>query len=384
MRFELSDEQELFGQTARRFLETEAPLSAIREKWHLSKSFDESWWQRAAGLGWTSLLVSEADGGGCLSGMPACDAAILAEEIGRNCGPGPFLPVSLSAFAISAYGSAEQRSALLPGIMAGTSIATWGLAETGDAWSVDDMETTVAAEGGDVVVRGRKLYVEAVGAADWVLVTGTGSDGITQVVVPVGTPGMTIQPGRSVDLVRRFGTLTLEDVRLPATAVVGEIGCAADAVERQLELALILQCAQANGAVGELFDRTVDYAKYRYAFGRPIGAYQAIKHRFADMLQQLEFARAIADSAALAFDLAHVGANGSAEAYELARVAKAYVFDAGLDIVDDCVQINGGIGVTWEHDAHVFSRRVALDRALYGAPELHKNALVDALGLVTG
>jgi alkylation response protein AidB-like acyl-CoA dehydrogenase len=382
VRFELSDEQELFRQTVRRFLETEAPLSTIREKWYLSTGFDKNWWQRAAGLGWTSLMVSEADGGGCLSGLPACDAAILAEEIGRSCGPGPFLPVSVAAFAISAYGSAEQRSALLPGIVDGTSTATWGLAEAGDAWTVDDLDTTVAADGEDVVVRGRKLYVEAANAVDWVLVTGTSSRGITQVVVPAGTPGMTVQAGRSVDLVRRFGTVTLDDVRLPATAVVGEIGCAAEAVERQLELALLLQCAQANGAVGELFDRTVDYAKYRYAFGRPIGAYQALKHRFADMLQRLEFARAIADSAALAFDRAHVCADGSAEAHELARIAKAYVFDAGLDIIDDCVQINGGIGVTWEHDAHVFSRRVALDRALYGAPELHKDALVDELGLV--
>jgi alkylation response protein AidB-like acyl-CoA dehydrogenase len=239
------------------------------------------------------------------------------------------------------------------------------------------LETTITLDDDDVVVRGCKCYVEALGSADWVLVTGRSADGPTQVAVPTDAPGVTVTPGRSVDLVRRFGALTLDNVRLPASCVVGEPGCAASAVERQTQLALILQCAQINGAAGEMFHRTVEYAKHRYAFGRPIGAYQALKHRFADMLQRLEFARAIADAAAAAFD------RGDAEAGELARVAKAYVPDAGLDIIDDCVQIHGGIGVTWEHDAHIFSRRVALDRAIYGAPELHKETLVDALGLVS-
>ncbi|PXX01653.1 acyl-CoA dehydrogenase family protein [Mycolicibacterium moriokaense] len=377
MRFELSAEQELFRETARRFLDSETPLSAIREMWYWPTGFDCSWWQRAAGLGWTSLMVPEDAGGGCLSGQPACDAAIVAEEIGRACGPGPLLPVSVTAFAIANAGHATQKETLLPGLLDGTSVAAWAIAEAGDAWSATDLRTTIAVDGDAVHVSGRKLYVEAVGSSEWVLVTGRSQVGLSQVVVPADAAGVTITTGRSVDMVRRFGTLTLDDVRLPVSAVVGEVGGAAQMVERQLQLALVLQCAQINGAVGELFDRTVEYAKCRFAFGRPIGAYQALKHRFADMLQRLEFSRAIADAAAMAFD------RGDAQARELAQVAKAYVPDAGLDVIDDCVQINGGIGVTWEHDAHIFSRRVALDRALYGAPEWHKDALVDDLGLVS-
>ena len=377
MRFELTEEQELFRQTARQFLDRETPLSGIRDSFARPEGFGRPWWARAAELGWTSLMVDEDHGGGSLSAQPACDAAILAEELGRACGPGPFLPVSLCAFAVNAYGSGQQRAELLPGLLDGSRIAAWAYAEAGDVWGIEGLSTTIDADGDQTVVRGRKTYVEALGSADWLLVTGVGNDGVSQVVVPIDAPGVTVTVGRSVDMVRRFGTVTLDDVRLPASALVGVPGGGTDAVERQMQLALILQCAQINGATGEVFDRTVEYAKYRHAFGRPIGAYQALKHRIADMLQRLEFARGIADAAALAFD------RRQPEAGELARVAKAYVPDAALDVIDDCVQINGGIGVTWEHDAHVFSRRVALDRAIYGAPEEHKETLVDELGLVS-
>jgi alkylation response protein AidB-like acyl-CoA dehydrogenase len=377
MRFELSEEQELFRETTRRFLQSETPLSEIREKWQSAEGFDRRWWARAAEIGWTSLMVPEDSGGGCLSGLPACDAAIIAEEIGRAVGPGPFLPVSLTAFAIGVYGSPAQKAALLPRLLSGDSVATWAFAEAGDVWDAEALTTAIETDGDSVVVNGRKCYVEAVGSADWLLVTAKGDAGLTQVVVPGNASGVEITPGRSIDMVRRFGTVDLVDVRLPTDAVVGDIGGAAEAIDRMLQLAMILQCAQINGAAGELFEQTIEYAKTRYAFGRPIGAYQAIKHRIADLLQRLEFARAISDAAALAFD------EQQPDAHELATIAKAYVPDVGLDIVDDCVQINGGIGVTWEHNAHVFSRRVALDRALYGAPEKHKDCLVDGLGLVS-
>jgi alkylation response protein AidB-like acyl-CoA dehydrogenase len=377
VRFDLSEEQELFRDTTRRFLLSETPLTGIRDKWESVHGFDRQWWSRAAALGWTSLLVSEDSGGGCLSGLPASDAAIVAEEIGRTVGPGPFLPVSLTAFAIDGYGTAAQKADLLPSLLTGESVATWAFAEAGDVWDASALSTRIETDGDSVVINGRKSYVEAVGSADWLLVTARSGMGLSNVVVPADARGVDITPGRSVDMVRRFGTVGFADVRLPRDAVVGPIDGAAEAMDRMLALAVILQCAQINGAAGELFAQTIEYAKGRYAFGRPIAAYQAIKHRIADLLQRLEFARAIADAAALAFD------KGQADARELATIAKAYVPDVGLDVVDDCVQISGGIGVTWEHDAHVFSRRVALDRALYGAPEFHKEALVDGLGLVS-
>ena len=162
-------------------------------------------------------------------------------------------------------------------------------------------------------------------------------------------------------------------MRVPAAAVVGEVGGAAAAVERQLEIALALQCAEIVGAADRVFEFTIEYAQDRFAFGRPIASFQALKHRIADMLVWLEFSKAISDAR---------GQGGrrrrATKPARLVSVAKAYVGDKCLDIIDDCVQINGGIGVTWEHDIHLYSRRVAVDRAVYGSPEEHKERLVRA------
>ncbi len=141
------------------------------------------------------------------------------------------------------------------------------------------------------------------------------------------------------------------------------------------EIALALQCAETVGAARRVFEFTVEYAQDRYAFGRPIASFQALKHRIADMLQWLEFEAAITDAAARAIDAA------DPEAPNLASVAAAYVGDRGLDVIDDCVQINGGIGVTWEHDIHLYSRRAALNRAVYGSPEQHKERVGALLGV---
>jgi alkylation response protein AidB-like acyl-CoA dehydrogenase len=139
-----------------------------------------------------------------------------------------------------------------------------------------------------------------------------------------------------------------------------------------LQVALALQCAETVGAADRVFEFTIEYAQDRYAFGRPIASFQALKHRIADMLVWLEFSKSIADAAAQAVDRGD-------DAERLVRVAKAYVADHCLDLIDDCVQINGGIGVTWEHDIHIYSRRAAVNRAVYGSPEEHKERIAALL-----
>ena len=156
----------------------------------------------------------------------------------------------------------------------------------------------------------------------------------------------------------------------PWVEFVGEVGGATAAVEHQLEIALALQCAEIVGAADRVFEFTIEYAQDRYAFGRPIASFQALKHRIADMLVWLEFSKSISDAAAKAVD-----GLGHEDPARLVSVAKAYVADKCLDLIDDCVQINGGIGVTWEHDIHIYSRRVAVDRAVYGSPEEHKERI---------
>jgi alkylation response protein AidB-like acyl-CoA dehydrogenase len=369
---ELTEDQEFFRDTTRRFLESEAPLTTVRALWDTTDGLERDWWSKAAELGWTTLFVPEEHGGGSLSGHPAEDAVIVAEEMGRAVAPGPFLPVNVVCAALARDGSADQQAELFPGLLAGETIATWAFAERGGSWDASGVSLTAEPSGDSIVLTGRKAYVEAAGVADSFLVTARTGDGLTQLLVPADTDGVSVTPGRSIDLVRRYGSIGFDGARVPASAVVGEVGGAADAVDRQLQIALALQCAETVGAADRVFEFTIEYAQDRYAFGRPIASFQALKHRIADMLVWLEFSKSISDGAARAVDR-------DEDAARMVSVAKAYVADRCLDLIDDCVQINGGIGVTWEHDIHIYSRRAAVNRAVYGSPEEHKERLCTLL-----
>jgi alkylation response protein AidB-like acyl-CoA dehydrogenase len=369
---ELSEDQEFFRETTRRFLESEAPLTVVRALWDTTDGLERDWWNQAAELGWTTLFVPEEHGGGSLSGRPVEDAVIVAEEMGRAAAPGPFLPVNVVCAALARAGSAELQAEQFPALLGGDTIATWAFAEPGGSWDAAGVHVTAELDGSDVVLNGRKAYVEAAGVANELLVTARSGDGLTQVMIPADADGVTVTKGRSIDLVRRYGSVSFDGARVPASRVLGEVGAAADAVEHQLQVALALQCAETVGAADRVFEFTIEYAQDRYAFGRPIASFQALKHRIADMLVWLEFSKSIADAAAQAVDRGD-------DAERLVRVAKAYVADRCLDLIDDCVQINGGIGVTWEHDIHIYSRRAAVNRAVYGTPEEHKERIAALL-----
>jgi alkylation response protein AidB-like acyl-CoA dehydrogenase len=209
-----------------------------------------------------------------------------------------------------------------------------------------------------------KRPVESAAQADHFLVTGFTGDGLSQVLVPAGAPGVSVTPLHSIDLTRRFATVTFDDVRVPRTALVGEPGDAGPQVERQLLLACVVLCAETVGTMQRGFDMTVEWGFERYSFGRPLASYQALKHRFADMRLWAESCQAITDAAADAADVP--------DALHLARVANAYVGDHAPAIIQDCIQLHGSIGVTWEHDLHLFLRRATVDRVLLGSPAQHR------------
>jgi alkylation response protein AidB-like acyl-CoA dehydrogenase len=191
------------------------------------------------------------------------------------------------------------------------------------------------------------------------------------VLVAAGSPGISVTPVRSVDVTRRLGAVAFDGVRVPRAAVVGEVGAATAQVARQRQLVLALSTAEAVGAMQAGFDMTVAWAFDRYSFGRPLASYQEIKHRFADMKTWLEASHAVSDAAA------HAVATGSDEAEELVSAAKAYVGQLGSELLQDCVQLHGGIGVTFEHDLHLFLRRHTLCRVLFGTPTEHRRRLAD-------
>lgn len=363
MELELSDEQAVFVETTRRFLAAECSLVSTRSLEAEPAGFDPATWARGAALGWTSLLVPEADGGGSLSDHGLLDLVLVAEEVGRVVAPGPLVPVNVVASALGRSGSDAQRAEVLPGLLSGEAVAAWcGTAA---------VEATV--DGDRIVLDGTLAPVEAGAQARHLLVTARHDGQVSQLLVPAGAPGLTVTPLAGLDLVRRFAAVRCDGVALPATALVGPLGGAADDVEHQLQVACVLQCAEMVGAMDRVLEMTLEYLADRYSFGRPLASYQALKHRVADDKTWLEASHAAATAAARAV------AAGAADAGELASAAKAWIGPHATELVQDCVQLHGGIGVTWEHDLHLYLRRVTVDRVTHGTPEDHAERIATRL-----
>ncbi|SVA11202.1 uncharacterized protein METZ01_LOCUS64056 [marine metagenome] len=377
MRIDLSEEQALFQETVRRFVETETPVSRVREIGENPDGFDHDWWRQAAELGWTSLLVPEDLGGGSISGDGVADLAIVAEEVGRGVAPGPLLPVNVVAASVARSGSTDQQTEILPGLLDGRLIGAWCYHEPSGGWWPEDVGLEAELVDGGFRLEGTKQAVEGAVQAHYLLVTARVDGALTQFLVPADSEGIRIVPQQSLDLVRRFGEVHFDGVDVGPDCLLGQVGGAIDDVRYQFHIALLLQAAEMAGASGRVFEFTLEYSFDRFSFGRPLASYQALKHRFADMKLWLETGYATTDQAA-------IGVSRGDDAARLASVAKSYVGDRSVEIIQDCVQMHGGIGVTWEHDIHLYLRRAAVDRELFGSPEDHLGylgSIVDAEGV---
>jgi alkylation response protein AidB-like acyl-CoA dehydrogenase len=369
----LGDDQQFFQETTRKFLEQEMPLAAVRALADDPAGFDRAWWARGCELGWTSLLVEEADGGGSLGGEGVLDLVIVAEEMGRLVSPGPLAPTNVVAEAVSRGGTPELRSAVLPGIIAGEVVAAWCAGGPVGGWAGSGVAVTASRDGDHFVLEGVATPVEAGGQADELLVTARTDAGLTQFLVSAETNGVVAEPLGSVDLVRRYATVRFDGVRVPDARVVGDVDGADAAVERQLQLAIVLQCAETVGALDRVVELTLEYLADRSSFGRPLASYQAIKHRFADMKMWLEACHGVTELAAGAVQ------DEDPDAPEIVSAAASYLGDHATEIVQECTQLHGGIGVTWEHDLHLYLRRVTLHRNLYGTPAQHRERIATML-----
>jgi alkylation response protein AidB-like acyl-CoA dehydrogenase len=360
----LSDDQEFFRETTTRFLTEQVPADAVRALRNDATGFDPAYWRRGAELGWTSLLVSEEHGGGSINGAGLVDLSLVAYAFGRHAAPGPLGTTNVVAERLSTHDAAPD---VLASLLSGEGIATWCAPVAGpEGW-----RATVEAEhdGADLVLRGEVRPVESADTAAHLLVTCRDGGGTTQVLVPSSSAGVTVSPMQTVDLTRRFSVVAFDDVRVPADAVVGAAGEASADVDRQFQVYLVILNAESVGAMQTGFDMTVEWAFDRYSFGRPLASYQALKHRFADMMSWLEASHAISAAACAATQ------DGSEEAPELVSSAKAYIGQYGAELLQDCVQLHGGIGVTFEHDLHLYLRRLIVDRALAGTPADHRQRI---------
>jgi len=371
MDFDLTADQKLFRATTREFLEKQMPLSRVRELSESGGGFERDWWQQGTELGWTSMITGSF--GDSISGEGLVDTCIVAEEMGRLTAPGPLLGVNVVAAALSEAANADEHAELIAALMAGEAVASWAVYEPRHSWAPLAPGVQAASDGSGYVVSGVKDRVEAGDQAGWFLVTAAAPDGLVQLLVPAAAPGVTVTPEPSLDVVRRYARVELDGVHVPGTSVVRPDGPAEAAVNRQIQIAVALQCAETAGVIQRAFEFTSQWAFDRYSFGRPLASYQALKHRFADMKLWLEACQATASAAA------HAAAQRTDDADELASVAKSYVGQRATDILQDCVQLHGGIGVTWEHDIHLYLRRGTVNRTMFGTPGDHRRRLADIL-----
>ena len=368
LNLEATEDVELLRETTARFLAHTCDLAVVRELADDPGGFSPEWWHQGAQLGWTSLLIPDEYGGASAGGAGAVELATLAEQLGRMVSPGPFLPCNVVASALATAGSDEQRSAVLGGLAGGDLVATWCPPMFGAASAV-----RVAQRDGGFVLSGTSPVVEAAAQAQWLLVSSEGTEGPSQFLLPVGAPGVEIVALEGLDLVRRFAEVRFHDVEVGPQHLLGDLDKAADAIESQIQLALLLQCAETAGVADRVLEFTIEWAFDRYTFGRPLASYQALKHRFADMKLWSESIQATTQAAAIAV------AQQADDAHQLVRVAKSYVGDRALELIQDCVQLHGGMGVTWEHDLHIYLRRATVNRNLYGTPREHRMALASGL-----
>ncbi len=376
MRFSFSEEQEELRRVVRRFLETTSPIGEARRLMETPEGYEPAVWkQLSQELALPGVHIPEAYGG---QGFGFVELGVVLEEMGRAlyCGP-YFASVVMAANAILNAGSEAQKLALLPGIAAGETLATLALAEPSGHWDVSGVALEARGVGGSWTLHGDKSLVVDGCAADLVVVAARepgsrGGEGVSLFTLRENAEGLTRRPLDAIDPTRKLAALRFNGVRAEP---LGEIGAAAPALAKTLAQAATALASEMVGSSQRLVEMTVDYAKARVQFGRPIGSFQAIKHKCADMLLALELARSSAYYAAEAADLAQE------ELPAVASLAKAQGSDAFLQIAAESIQIHGGLGFTWEQDVHLFFKRAKASEVFLGDPTWHRERLAQAWGV---
>jgi alkylation response protein AidB-like acyl-CoA dehydrogenase len=373
--FSLTDEQRMLISSTRRLLTDLSPVTSVRRLAEAGDDgFDARVWQRGSELGWAALPVPEEYGG---LGQGIVDVALIAAEHGRTVQPGPLISNALVAFAVSESARADVRAAVLPALAAGEATATWAFAESRQPWDGAGITTTAAtvaaADGGRFLLTGIKTAVQDAGSARWILVTARLDGQLAQFLIDRDTPGLTIRRQQTIDNTRRLDEVRLDGAEAPAAALLTPSACGQTAVTGLLRKGAILISADNLGVGERLLEMSVEYAKVRVQFGRPIGSFQAIKHKCANMRMWLQASKAATYYAAMADDAA------ADDAAEAASIAKAYTSEAIAALAGEALQLHGGIGFTWEHDLHLYLRRAKANQVLFGEPYLHYEHLMAGL-----
>jgi alkylation response protein AidB-like acyl-CoA dehydrogenase len=363
---ELTEEQELLKTTARRFLEERCPESLVRAMEKDPVGYDPDLWQAMAELGWHGLMIPESLGG---TGLSFFDLAVLAEEMGRVLLPGPFLPNQCIAALLLEAGTEDQRSAHLPGLAAGSAIHTYGLAEAAGRWGAGDITLAARTDEDGVTLSGLKRYVPDAQSADYIWVFAREEGDIVACGVPRDAAGLSIKPLATITGDKQ-AEIALDGVRVARANVVR-----VPTFERIANMATVLECAHLVGLTTRDMEITVQYAKDRHQFGRPIGSFQAIQHKAADMVSDVDGMHFVTARAAMAIKEADPSAD------KIVAMTKAWCSDASRRVVAHGQQIHGGIGFTKEYVIGLYFRRQKRGELFWGAADAQRERVVAMLGI---
>lgn len=371
MDFEFTREHEELRQTVKRFLDNDATEAKVRSAMATEDGFDRAIWTKMAEqMGLQGLIIPEEHGG---SGLGMVELAVVLEEMGAALLCAPYLSTAvLAPTALLRSGDSDACGEILSGVADGRTLATVAISEPGSGGDIAQMTTRATCERSTWRLSGVKTHVVDGHTADVLLVAARTDDGIALFRVDGVADGVGRRLLPTLDLTRKLAEVTFAGARATrigsgdATSLLTDVGQIA---------AIALACEQVGGAQ-RVLDMAVDYAKTRLQFGRAIGSFQAIKHRCADMLVDVEFARSAA------YHAAFCAAEGREEELPIAvAMAKSFCSDAYFRITNDNIQVHGGMGFTWEHPAHLYFKRAKSSAVLFGAPAAHREQLAQRLGL---
>jgi alkylation response protein AidB-like acyl-CoA dehydrogenase len=371
MNFAFSDEQEELRAAVRRFLAEKSPESEVRRLMDTTEGYDPGVWsQMADQLGLQSLTIPEEFAG---SGFSYVELLVVLEEMGAALLCAPFFSsVALAANALLTSGDDEAKKSYLPGIASGETIATLAITEDNGRWDFGGIELAAAQKGDGWTLNGHKMFVIDGHVANLIVVAARTAAGVSLFAVEGDAAGLTRTPLPTMDQTRKQARLEFADT--PA-ALIGTDGGAEAGLTKTLDLAAVALAAEQVGGAQHVLDASVEYAKTRIQFGRPIGSFQAIKHKCADMLLEVESAKSAAYYAAWA------AAEDSDELPVVASLAKSYCSEAYFHCAAENIQIHGGIGFTWEHPAHLYFKRAKSSELLLGDPAYHRELLAQRIGI---
>src|SRR5499427_10546606 len=366
MDFDLSKPQQLLKDSARDLLARECPPARVRELMETETAHDAQLWQVIADQGWTGLIVPEEEG---RLGLGLVELAAVAEETGRACLPGPFLSNLFAGVLIARAGNPDQRAKYLAPLAAGELRATVAVLEESASWDPAALKLAAARRNGCFSVKGKKLFVPDAATADLLICVSRLGDSLALLPLRRSADGLQIRPMPSMDATRKVYEVEFDHVSVPQADVLGADGDARGACQAAIETATVALCAEMVGGMQWVLDTTVEFAKTRQQFGRPIGAFQAVQHQCADMLLMTESSRSAAYYAAWALNQ---DAPGSGAAVS---IAKAYCSDAFREVANRGVQLHGGIGFTWEHNLQLYYKRSKAAEVMFGDSTFHRERI---------